>query len=401
MNSMEDLFSTPDDTESGFTGQRGITRVLFDQSMTAIIVAGHDGAVQSANETAARILGYDWPSQLPGIKLSEIDAGNTDQWYIQQVESFDSGKSSRAEGTSRFRKQDGSLTWVRFRLTFIPGDNEKAVHLVLFFCAHNTEKEFEEKLADSAKWLEAEVGLKTLELHETNLELTAALKKLETLDRTKNEFLQIISHEIRTPLNGMVGSVMMLKELATTTEQAEFFELLEISIQRLQGFAMTAMHIAQLQTLGKNLPRQPVLLVEILDEIRTNIDFARHRRNFTIATPPGLAPLMIDKSLFISALTKILENSVRFTPVDGIISLRVNPESDGLHFSITDNGPGFPEDVILHKFEPFVSGNTHVDQNPAMSLSLVKFIIEAHGGKIDIRNQISGGAVVDFYIPEH
>ena len=101
-----------------------------------------------------------------------------------------------------------------------------------------------------------------------------------------------------------------------------------------------------------------------------------------------------------TALVKLLDNSVRFSPQDSTITLKVQKTNNGVHFKLSDQGPGFSAEVLLRKFELFVTGETHIDKNPGMSLPLVKFIIEVHGGDIDLYNNPAGGAAVEFYIPE-
>jgi len=259
--------------------------------------------------------------------------------------------------------------------------------------------ELEAKLKDINKWLEAEVALKTLELHEKNQELEQAFSKLESLDKTKNEFLKIISHEIRTPLNGILGASFLLKEMANTAEQKEFFEMFDISIRRLESFAFTALQIAELQALNNQPPKKPCMVTEIMDEINKIIGFEQHKRSLVINISQGTGAIMVNKVLFITALTKIFENSMRFCPISGTVTVAVTREIEGTHFVISDDGPGFPQEVLLRKFEPFVTGVSYVDSNPGMSLYMVKFIIEGHGGKIDIYNGKPNGAVVDFFIP--
>lgn len=252
---------------------------------------------------------------------------------------------------------------------------------------------------EARKWLEAEVALKTVELMEKNQELETALKKLELLDKTKNEFLRIISHEIRTPLNGIKGTVYLLKDMVILQEQEGLLEMLETSVERLDHFAFTALQIAQLQATGRSLAKQSYLLQELLNEVKSFLDPAKKKLKIDINVPPGETILPVNKPLFITGLIKIFENAIHFSPEGGTVSLKATQEEEGLHFLITDEGPGFGPDVLLHKFELFVTDNQHVDQNPGMSLYLVKFIVEAHGGKIDLYNRQPKGAVIDFYMP--
>lgn len=249
------------------------------------------------------------------------------------------------------------------------------------------------------KWLEAEIALKTVELMEKNQELETAMKKLESLDKTKNEFLRIISHEIRTPLNGIKGSIFLLKEGIVDPVQQEFVEMLETSISRLDHFALTALQIAGLQSSGKPLEKSMVTLREITAELNSFKD--RHAKpvQFEIDTDPSITDLAVNKNLFLTALINIYRNAIHFSPPEGKIRMTVTREEEGIHLVLTDEGPGFSEAVLLHKFEPFVTGETHMDENPGLSLALVKYIIEAHGGKADLYNQATGGAVVDFFIP--
>jgi signal transduction histidine kinase len=265
--------------------------------------------------------------------------------------------------------------------------------------AKSREKELEEKLQDTKKWLNAEIGLKTLELHEKNLELEEALNRVESLNQTKSEFLRIVSHELRTPLNGIIGTAYLLKDMAKTPEQIELMDLLDVSVRRLEAFAYTALQISELQAMNSRLKKTPVMLPEYLEEVKQIIGFEKHNRMLRINNSCSGNPVMINKPLLTTALTRIFDNAVRFSPVNSEINLTTTTEAEGTHFVITDEGPGFAGEILLRKFEPFVTAESHVDQNPGMSLALVRFIIEAHGGKIDLFNTRQGGAMVDFFIP--
>ncbi len=100
-----------------------------------------------------------------------------------------------------------------------------------------------------------------------------------------------------------------------------------------------------------------------------------------------------------TGLSKLFDNSIRYSPLGSRVTVRVSDQAGGIRLMVMDEGPGFSDEVLLRKFELFVTGDTHVDKNPGLSLPLVKFIIEAHDGKIDLYNNPSGGAVVDFSIP--
>jgi len=273
----------------------------------------------------------------------------------------------------------------------------QAEELLVRVRTHLEMKQMRAKLKDVNKWLQAEVSMKTVELMEKNDELQNVLSKVESLDRSKDNFLKIISHEIRTPLNGIIGASFLLKSMITTPEQTEFFNMLDISLKRLESFSFAALQITQLQASDNRFPKQQVEVRELVEEART-IALAGQQRQFVLESD-DVPPINVNKELFVTALVKLLDNSVRYSPADSVITLRVQNAGSGIHFKLTDQGTGFSPEVLLRKFELFVTGETHMDKNPGMSLPLVKFIIEVHGGSIDLYNNPGGGAVVEFFIP--
>lgn len=263
---------------------------------------------------------------------------------------------------------------------------------------HLEMRQMRAKLKDMNKWLQAEVEKKTQELQEMNRTLQNSLTKLETLDGSKDNFLKIISHEIRTPLNGIIGASFLLRSMITTPDQQEFFDMLDISLKRLENFSFAALQITELQAKANNLPRAPETISSLIEEAKL-ITHIEQQRNFVIETGALPETITVNKVLMVTALVKLLDNAIRFSPQGSKVTIQVSQESGELRIRVVDEGNGFPDSVLLRKFEPFVTGETHVDKNPGLSLPLVKFIIEAHGGRIDLFNNPAGGAVVEFYIP--
>jgi len=274
----------------------------------------------------------------------------------------------------------------------------QAEELMVRVRTHLEMKQLRAKLKDTNKWLQSEVDLKTVQLQDRNLELQNALSKLQTLDSSKNNFLKIISHEIRTPLNGIIGATFLLRQMADTADKKEFFDMFEISIKRLENFSFSALQITELQANTGQVPRQQIGMNELFNEAK-NISLIEQHRMFSLESADLNKMLFVNKALFVTALVKLFDNSIRYSPQDSRITVRVSEQAGGIRFMVMDEGPGFSDEVLLRKFELFVTGETHIDKNPGLSLPLVKFIIEAHGGKIDLYNNPSGGAVVDLTIP--
>ena len=92
----------------------------------------------------------------------------------------------------------------------------QAEELMVRVKTHLEMKQMRAKLKDVNKWLQTEVSNKTIEITEANQQLKDALLKVESLDKSKDNFLKIISHEIRTPLNGIIGASFLLKSMAVS-----------------------------------------------------------------------------------------------------------------------------------------------------------------------------------------
>ncbi|MEI6457242.1 MAG: hybrid sensor histidine kinase/response regulator [bacterium] len=275
----------------------------------------------------------------------------------------------------------------------------QAEELMVRVRTHLEMKQLRARLRDTNKWLENEVALKTSELNDRNIELQQALTKLQTLDKSKDNFLKIISHEIRTPLNGIVGASFLLRQMSDTPEKKEFFDMLEISINRLESFSFAALQITELQAKTGQVPFEQVEMKDLIEEAK-KISLIDQQRGYRLEEFNAPQQVQVNRVLFVTALVKIFDNAIRYSPQGSAVTTRISKEENGFRVKIEDEGKGFSEEVLLRKFELFVTGETHVDKNPGLSLPLVKFIIEAHGGTIDIYNTPGRGAVVDIFIPQ-
>ena len=129
-----------------------------------------------------------------------------------------------------------------------------------------------EKLEKLNKSLEEKVIDRTQQLKDANVKLEALNLKLLDLDKVKTEFLNLISHEIRTPLNGIIGPLELLKEPVSTSEISDLVEVLDISVRRLERFALNAILITRLKTRQFEIKKDKIHISKLINEV---IDEAR------------------------------------------------------------------------------------------------------------------------------
>ena len=98
------------------------------------------------------------------------------------------------------------------------------------------------------------------------------------------------------------------------------------------------------------------------------------------------------RNLLLHVWNNLLDNAIKFSPDNGIITLRLSSSGDSIFFSISDNGPGIPKDEQLHVFHKFYqSDNSHKSEGYGLGLPLTKQIIELHKGSIEIDSDYTDG----------
>ena len=259
-----------------------------------------------------------------------------------------------------------------------------------------------EKLESVNQFLEEQVALRTRELNNANEKLEKAMRELVVLDVSKTEFLQILSHEIRTPLNGILGSLVLLKDIGLSDEMFEFFEILEESTKRLEKFSYQALEITNLRTKGAealkitdiNLRQQIDSCSEELSEELTN------KKIELDVSHPSDEPLMKGDSDYIKQAFRILiGNAVKQSPYNEVINVKGSIQAEYIEYNIIDKGKGFAKKVLDNDLNPLILGEKHIDQNVGLDLHFAKLVMNAHSGKIKIGNNKSGGAFVRLEFP--
>ncbi|MCL8009076.1 response regulator [Gelidibacter japonicus] len=255
-------------------------------------------------------------------------------------------------------------------------------------------KQNRDSLRQVNNWLEQKVKERTEEL-------TVANSQLLKLDTAKTEFLNIISHEIRTPLHGIIGALGILNEYHLPEEIKELLYIMEISANRLEEFSLKALDISLLNTKGKailNLNKED--LTDIISSKVNALKSQADKKSISIILQNEGRDIctMLDKTFIDKCVSYLIDNAIKFGNRNSEIFIKTMEHSKNLVVTIEDEGKHFPDNYNFSDIEVFGT-NSHIDQNPALSLFLCKKIIEAHNGKIEIGNT-QNGAKVSFVLPK-
>jgi len=228
-----------------------------------------------------------------------------------------------------------------------------------------------------------------------NVALVASRDALQLADRQKDEFLAILAHELRNPLAPIRNTLGVLQSrLEAGSEALPGLELIERQVHHMALLLDDLLDVAQL-TRGKMLLRkQPVALQEVVElAVETSAPLiAAAGHELLLSLPERPLVLEADAPRLSQAITNVLNNAAKFTSRGGRISLRAERADDGFALvCIRDTGIGISADALDRIFDVFSQETPPLDRAQGglgVGLSLVRGLVELHGGTIDAR---SGG----------
>ncbi|HTH03728.1 MAG TPA: ATP-binding protein [Vicinamibacterales bacterium] len=228
----------------------------------------------------------------------------------------------------------------------------------------------------------------------------------EQANRLKDQFLAVVSHELRTPLNAILGWAELLQsgKLDQSKGDRASRAILE-SAKRQAQLIDELLDVARIMSGKLRLERSTVDLVEIANSavaVVQPVIEAKHIR-VEIESSPGLSTVFGDSSRLQQVIWNLLSNALKFTPEGGVVHVRLHTASGWAELVVADSGNGIPQEFLPHVFEPFRQADASTTRTYAglgLGLSIVKQIVEAHGGTVSAENNPAGpGAVFTVRLP--
>lgn len=228
-------------------------------------------------------------------------------------------------------------------------------------------------------------------------------------NRLKDEFLTTLSHELRTPLTAILGWTRLLRSGRTPAERtAHGLEVIERNVKAQAKLIDDLLDVSRIVTGKLRLAPQPIAFVPIVESAIDAMRPAADARGvaITLALDAGLAGsdrLTGDADRLQQVVLNLLSNAVKFTPKGGRVTVSVRREKDGFVLQVADTGRGIPPSFLPHVFERFRQGDsstTRVHGGLGIGLSLVRHIVELHGGTAEAASEgPDKGAVFTVRVP--
>jgi signal transduction histidine kinase len=222
------------------------------------------------------------------------------------------------------------------------------------------------------------------------------------VDRMKSEFLSTAAHELRTPMSSVLGfsQLLLTRELDPEIRKEIYGTIYEQST-RLAGLLDELLDLARIEArAGKDFHIVNVPLKDVVEKTIAGILVPGDKRTISVVPPTDWPEVKIDPAKFQQALTNVISNAYKYSPEGGDIHLRVLVQEAQIVLEIEDHGIGMTPAQLRRAFERFYRADTTGKiPGTGLGLSLVKEIMELHGGSCSITSKPGEGTVVSLTLP--
>uniref|UniRef100_UPI0030DA721A PAS domain S-box protein n=1 Tax=Pseudomonas sp. EA_35y_Pfl2_R111 TaxID=3088689 RepID=UPI0030DA721A len=340
-------------------------RTLLDNVLDAIVTIDQQGYIETFNHAAERIFGYSH-LEVSGHRVTLLMP--------------EPQRSMRARYLSHYLKTGISqVLGKEIELTAMRSNGETfTVELAISQISHQGERRFIAVIRD--------------------------IEERKRIERMKNEFVSTVSHELRTPLTAISGSLGLVNGGALGAVPASMQQMLQIAQDNSQRLNLLINDLLDMEKLvaGKMLfELHDEALQPLLEQaIEENQPYASHYQvQLQLQGPPTQARARVDRLRLAQVLANLLSNAAKFSPQGQNVEIRVQQHDARIRVSVTDHGPGIPENFqerIFSKFSQADATDTRQKGGTGLGLAISKEIIERMGGQIGFDSSPGHGATFWF-----
>jgi two-component system sensor histidine kinase KdpD len=222
-------------------------------------------------------------------------------------------------------------------------------------------------------------------------------------ERLRSALLDSITHEFRTPLTAIKASVTSLRSPAAMSEdqRQDLLAVIEEESDRLNRLVGEAVEMAKLDANEVGLERKPHQIREAIDAALEDSKSVIGSHPVQVRLPDSLPPVMMDVVWIQKVLQHLIENAAKYSDAQAPIFISAEARNSRLITSVADRGAGIDDMERSMIFDKFYRGQSqrYRVQGTGMGLAIVKAIVEAHGGRIEVTSQLGHGSVFSFGLP--
>jgi signal transduction histidine kinase len=241
----------------------------------------------------------------------------------------------------------------------------------------------------------------------TFTDMTEIREKEEALRRAvrvREEVVSIVSHDLRNPLGTVAAAADLLLDLPLDDEERKKqANIIKRSAERMSRLIGDLLDVSRIE--AGALVVRPALEDPrgVLEEARSIFAPQAETKGITleVKVEPDVPSVMLDRDRILQALSNLIGNSLKVTEAGGCITMgaALVSEGEGVSISVTDTGPGIPEDAMDRLFDRFWQASRHDRTGSGLGLAIVRGIAEAHHGSVWVYSEVGHGAAFHIVLP--
>ena len=229
-------------------------------------------------------------------------------------------------------------------------------------------------------------------------------EQLENNITAHQRLLGDVSHELRSPLTRLQLAVALAeKNIGNSVEQQKHLNRCETEVERLDEMIADVLTLSRLEHNQNVFTADDIDLSALVTQVVNDCQYFATSKNVTIdLKAQDNCALSADSKLLASAISNVVNNAVKYSPNDQVVKVELSQKNEQIILSISDQGPGVPNEMIEKLFTPFfrvADGRERSSGGTGLGLAIAQQAIILHQGEIVAQNQVSGGLKVFITLP--
>ncbi|HEX8896484.1 MAG TPA: HAMP domain-containing sensor histidine kinase [Terriglobales bacterium] len=263
--------------------------------------------------------------------------------------------------------------------------------------------------AMSAKWLRTSYiilgGLSLLLAAGVWLTYRNVTREL-ALAKLKSDFVSNVSHELRTPLAliRLYSETLELGRLSNSSKQHEYHEIIRKESERLTALINNILDFSRIEAGKKEYTFRETDVADLVRSTLESYRFEIEQNGFRLEEKieDNLPPLQVDREAIARSLLNLVNNAVKYSVSDKYLGVSLYRRNGGVNLEVVDHGIGIPpneQSKIFEKFYRACDPLVHNTKGSGLGLSLVRHIVEAHGGEVGVESSPGKGSKFTITLP--
>lgn len=340
-------------------------RAVLDNALDVICSIDSNGVFTKLNPACHRIWGYT-PEDLLGARLVQFVVEEDAQKTIDTLENCrQSERGPQHSFENRIRRKDGSIAYMLWSIHWVIDEH------AIFCVAHD-------------------------------------ITERKLIDELKQQFFAMVSHDLRTPLTSVVSSLALIGEgnLGGLNEKGRtMVARCESELARLVQLITGLLDFARMESGKLELDLAPVKVSAILQRATDAMQGLADKKNIAIELPGDDYKLLADEERLVQVVVNLLSNAIKFSPPKTRIQIDAQLSETDIKISVSDEGPGVPEQyrqAVFEKFQQLETTSSSSEKGFGLGLNICKAIVEGHGGALGVEEgRLGKGSTFYFTIPLH